>query len=242
MKMVRDRVISLLREHPQGVDDDELARALGLRHRQQASSTCRQLAQEGLVERRVVGGKIRWRGQAEVAAAPVEEPPTPSGHEPWFWEGNVQASVVKFLKERRYSIVSFADPRRRERGKDIEAENPAGGLLWVTVKGYPEGTPRTNPSTQAQHWFKDAFFDLVCWRGERKDVALAIGLPDFPRYRAPARKVSWVQPILGFSFIWVREGGEATVEGDLPSGSPDFLGEGVPCGVGPPLYRECTVG
>jgi|GEM_PF-5351128 hypothetical protein len=35
------------------------------------------------------------------------------------------------------------------------------------------------------------------------------------RYRDLAKKVQWLQPILGFAFIWVSEGGEVTVEGDL---------------------------
>lgn len=38
METVRDRIISFLREHPEGADDDELARALNLRQRQQANS------------------------------------------------------------------------------------------------------------------------------------------------------------------------------------------------------------
>jgi len=212
----RERIIAYLQKHPEGVDDDELARALGLRQRQQANTICRQLAGEGLVVRRVVNGKIHnfWQGAAE----PPEISPPPQPHipedAPWFWEGNVQAAVVRFLETQGYTILRQADTGRREPGKDIEARTEAG-LLWVTVKGYPKGTSKTRPSTQAGHWFKGAFFDLASWRGERPDVSLAIALPDFPRYRRLAERIRWLQPVLKFAFLWVAENGDVHIEGSL---------------------------
>ena len=59
MTTVRDRILEYLASHPEGVDDDELARALGFSRRQQANNYCRQLWDEGRVERRKVGGKLR---------------------------------------------------------------------------------------------------------------------------------------------------------------------------------------
>jgi len=55
---VRERILAYLQQHPEGVDDDELARALQLSVRQHANSCCRQLAAEGVIERRKVEGKI----------------------------------------------------------------------------------------------------------------------------------------------------------------------------------------
>ena len=55
----RDRIIALLRIHPDGLDDDLIAEKLGLSRRQQANSRCRELEREGIVERRSVGGKIQ---------------------------------------------------------------------------------------------------------------------------------------------------------------------------------------
>lgn len=52
--------------------------------------------------------------------------------EPWFWEGNVQDSIDRFLEERGYSIVRLADPRRRERGKDGE-DIEAGERDWPSL-------------------------------------------------------------------------------------------------------------
>ena len=55
----RDRIIALLRTHPDGLDDDVIAEKLGLSRRQQANSRCRELERDGIVERRSVGGKIQ---------------------------------------------------------------------------------------------------------------------------------------------------------------------------------------
>lgn len=169
------------------------------------------------MERKAVGGKIRnfLKDPVEDKNTPVEEHRVmPAEDEPWSWEGNVQDTAAKHLKERGYSIIHIVDTRRKEKGKDIEAENQAG-LLWVTVKGYPKGTLKTRPSIQAGHWFKDATFDIVSWREESKDAVLAMALPDFPRYRSLAEKVRWLQSVAGFAFIWVGTNGEVTVEGDL---------------------------
>lgn len=208
-KTIRDRILEYLSQHPEGVDDDELARALNLKARQQANKRCRQLAAEGIVERRRVRGKIHnFLIDPEKALAPPAQP-EPTEDRPWFWEGNVQDMVIKYLRKEGYRIVHFADTASRQPGKDIEAESDTGPL-WVTVKGYPKGTPRTHPSTQAGHWFKNALFDIVAWRGESDTVELALAMPDFPRCRDLAAQVAWLQPVARFSFIWVME--DSTVE------------------------------
>ncbi|HEC36344.1 MAG TPA: MarR family transcriptional regulator [Anaerolineae bacterium] len=210
---MRGRILAYLRDHPEGVDDDELTRALNLKYRQQANSRCRQLAADGIVERRRVRGKIRnFLVDPEKAFAPRVQP-EPAEDRPWFWEGNVQDVVIRYLRSQRYRIVSFADTASRQPGKDIEAERD-GVPLWVTVKGYPEGTARTHPSTQAGHWFKDALFDIVLWRGESETAELALAMPDFPRYRDLAEKVAWLQPVARFFYIWVREDGSVVLEPD----------------------------
>lgn len=209
MQTVRDRIIEFLSKRQGGIDDDELAKALNLRQRQQANSRCRQLVDEGLIERKVVDGKINnfWKGSYHVIkTSSKQENVGIISDDPWYWEGNVQNKVADYLKREGYSIIKLADTRSRETGKDIEARNDPG-FLWVTVKGYPKGTPRTAPSTQAGHWFKQALFDIVAWRGENEKVQLALALPDFPRYRKLAEKVAWFQPVARFSYIWVQEDG-----------------------------------
>jgi hypothetical protein len=209
-KTIRDRILEYLGQHPEGVDDDELARALNLKARQQANSRCRQLAEEGVVERRRVRGKIHNFLIAPERALVAPAAPEPVEEHPWFWEGQVQDVVIEHFRKEGYRIVRFADTASRQPGKDIEAESDAGPL-WVTVKGYPKGTSRTRPSTQAGHWFKNALFDVVAWRGEDPEVEMAFALPDFPRYRDLAARVAWLQPVARFSFIWVMEDGTVEV-------------------------------
>ncbi|RJR26680.1 MarR family transcriptional regulator [candidate division WWE3 bacterium] len=221
---MRDRIIDYLSQHPGGIDDDQLALVLGLKHRQQANSRCRRLMLEGLVDRHTVGGKIQnfWLGSFS-RMSPSTKPQSATLDHPqrllapltldehWSWEGNVQGMVVKFLTKQGYSIIRAADTRSKEHGKDIEATKDSR-TLWVTVKGFPKGTPKTHPSTQAGHWFKGALFEIVAWRGESEFAKLAIALPDYPRYRKLAAKITWLQPVTRFSYYWVREDGIVDVD------------------------------
>ena len=221
MSTIRERILDYLQRHPEGIDDDELALALGLRQRQQANSRCRQLAAEGIVVRRTVDGKIHNFLAPSARAAPdtlpralaasVSSRQEAISDRPWYWEGNVQDRVIAHLRRSGYRIVRSADTASRETGKDIEAQGP-DGPLWVTVKGYPAGTPRTRPTTQASHWFKQALFDIVAWRGESASAQLALALPDFPRYRRMAEKVRWLQPVARFAYFWIDEDGTVRVE------------------------------
>ena len=212
---IRERIEAFLQEHPEAIDDDALAEALQLKYRQQASSRCRQLAKEGLVIRRRVSGKIHNSWVGDKPAAPSQTQSTQatpalravSSAELWFWEGNVQAAVVRYLAAQNCIIRSVVDTASRQRGKDIVAERN-GKPLWVTVKGYPRGTNKTNPSTQAGHWFKQAVFDIIEYRGEDKTAQLGMALPDFPRYRRLAQRINWFQPVAKFVYYWVQESGE----------------------------------
>jgi hypothetical protein len=220
---IKDRIAAYLQKHPEGVDDDLLARNLNLSARQQANSRCRQLEAEGLVERRKVGGKIHnfWiRGEEKkgggvpkISAPQTEETkkPVKSKTENWFWEGNVQAQVVRHLAWQGYNIMSVADTATHQRGKDIEAERN-GFPVWISVKGYPARTSKTHPSTQAGHWFKGAVFDILEYRGEDAEAELGLAMPDFPRYRNLADKIQWLQPLANYSYYWVQESGEVKKE------------------------------
>lgn len=211
MATVKERIIEYLKLHPEGVDDDMLAEALGFSHRQQANSYCRKLAEEGLVQRLKVKGKYHnfLTGIGTTIPEPVNS--TEPNDQPWFWEGNVQARVVEFLEEQGYMIQFVADTASHQAGKDIEAERD-NKLLWVTVKGYPKGTAKTAPSTQAQHWFKKAISDIVVWCGETEEADLGLALPDYPTYRNLAKKVSWFHRIADFAYLWVRDDGSVSVE------------------------------
>ena len=216
---VKQQIIGYLQRHPDGVDDDLIAAELNLASRQQANSRCRELAQEGLVVRRVVNGKIHnfWVGNIPAPSTQVNTPTsttrkstgTPSSD--WFWEGNVQSAVVSYLSSKGYRIRSVANTATHAPGKDIIAER-SGQELWVSVKGYPRGTEKTNPATQARHWFQGAVFDVVLYRGEDDRVALAIALPDYARYRKLAEQITWFKKAANFSYLWVRQDGSVAEE------------------------------
>lgn len=212
MPTIRVKILQYLLEHNDGADDDELAESLDLTRRQQANNRCHKMEKEGLVERRRVGNKIRnFIADSKRAGLVIRrEYESSEADMPWFWEGNVQTYVVEFLKSQGYSIVKAANTRTHERGKDIEARK-GDRVLWVTVKGYPEGTERTRPSTQAPHWFKQALFDIVAWRGESSQAKLSIALPDYSRYHDLLDKVAWLLPIANFSILWVHEDGTVAV-------------------------------
>ncbi len=218
----REQILSYLKAHPEGVDDDDLAAALHIPQRQTVNAYCRRMAEEGLVQRREVLGKIHnfLAGSAQpTKPKPLAEPspskPKPSADpstgKPWHWEGHVQGAVVAYLSAQGYTILRAADTSTRETGKDIIARK-GSGLLWVTVKGYPEPTPNTPATTQAGHWFKDALFDIVAWRGEDPGAELALALPDYDRYRNLAQRVAWLQSATPFLFFWVSEDGSVAVE------------------------------
>jgi hypothetical protein len=216
---IKQRIINYLSRHPEGIDDDELAKALNLKYRQQPNSRCRQLESEGLVVRREVHGKIHnfWVGgdQPYVQLEPkkTSSPSSPSkiDKDNWFWEGNLQSVVVKYLASQGYLIRSVADTASRQPGKDIIAEK-GGRAMWVSVKGYPKGTERTRPSTQAGHWFKQVIFDVIEYRGESKEAEIAVALPEFSRYRALSEKITWFQEAANFVYFWVQENGDIEIE------------------------------
>jgi hypothetical protein len=215
---IKQSIISFLQSHPDGADDDELANILSLSARQQANSRCRELEKEGLVARRLVNGKIRnfWTDKAVInvpliiQAQPVDQTTLPK-YEYWFWEGNIQSKVIDYLTALGYIIHSFADTASHQKGIDIVAEKD-GKPLWVSVKGYPLGTKKTKPVLQAGHWFKHAIFDIIEYRERDKNVSLAIALPDYPRYHSFAQKVSWLKPTANFTYYWVKESGEVTID------------------------------
>ena len=210
---IAQRILELLQRQPQGLDDDQIAEVLSLKVRQQANSRCRQLQKEGYVTRRPMNGKIRNFSTERPIPVTVFEANTALNQVAglWFWEGNVQAQVVQHLTAQNYQIRSVADTARRQQGVDIIADRD-GEQLWVSVKGYPVGTSRTNPSVQAGHWFKQAIFDVLDYRGQDSAVSLGVGLPDYPRYRSLARKISWFKPVGGFRYFWVEANGQVIVE------------------------------
>jgi len=214
MTTIRDRILAYLSQNPEGVTDAELTAALSVKRRAHTNMCCHSLVKEGLLERRDVNGRLRnfFGGSPARDEPPVPAPaatPQPAGERPWFWEGHVQSAVVTYLAGRGDRILSVADTARRQQGKDIVAEN-ARGRVWVTVKGFPEGRGKAQPSAQAGIWFSQGVFDIIAYRSEDPAVQLALALPDFPRYRTLAERVRWLMPVVPFGILWVGKDGGVT--------------------------------
>ena len=131
--------------------------------------------------------------------------------ENWFWEVNVQSRVITFLISQKYQIRSVADTATHQTDIDIIAEKNEN-KLWVSVKGFPQGTEKTNASAQSRHWFKHAIFDIIEYRERDKEAFLVVAFPDFPSYRNLAKKLSWFKAAARFVYIWVSDGGKVVIE------------------------------
>jgi uncharacterized protein (DUF433 family) len=111
----------------------------------------------------------------------------------WFWEGNVQAALIRHLMHDGWQIDAVADTITRARGVDIQA-SLNGQELLVEVKGFPsrlylrgsrQGEIKpTQPALQARHWLSDAVFKAMELRSKRPEARIAIGLPKVARYES----------------------------------------------------------
>ena len=111
----------------------------------------------------------------------------------WYWEGNVVEVIARFLTQDGWAIVGKADTHSKERGVDIQA-NRSGRTLLLEAKGYPSKNYRdprragevkpTNPTNQAQQWYSHALLKVMRLQTKHPEAVVALGLPEFPRYRA----------------------------------------------------------
>jgi hypothetical protein len=142
-------------------------------------------------------GEIEARGQPRAlqASSPSSDArghPLDHGDEEWHTEARVQAAVVQSLIADGWGIVSVADTAAREHGVDVLARRNDEQIA-IEVKGFPSRnyadparageTKRTQPSTQAKHWFAQALLAAMLTRSRRPQHLAVIALPDFPRYR-----------------------------------------------------------
>jgi hypothetical protein len=164
---LRDEVLRVLDQSPDGMTDAQLAVGLRRRH-QSVNQYCRRLADEGLLVRDSSSGTIVNR-LVGAPAGPTATPPAVvrenSADRAWPHEAAVQSALVGWLVRESWRIVRVADTETRERGTDIIAER-GGVRLLVEVKGYPAATyargpnagqaKPTAPTLQASHWLAGA--------------------------------------------------------------------------------------
>lgn len=214
---VRERVLAALNQSANATCDDCLAIVAGLRSRQIAYTTCPTLAAEGVIDRDrglcASCGKFKNVSRIHVGmllhSAIHESPGQGTATRQWYWEGNIQSSLVTWLRDHGYDVIQQANTATREAGKDIVAISADGEELWVSVKGFPERSAHV----QARHWFAGAIFDLVLYRGARTDATLALAFPDgFTTYATLAARTAWLRKSMPFTIYWVSEYGDLRIE------------------------------
>lgn len=169
-----------------------------------------------------------------VAARPSADDPSSAGEgrpvgESWHTEANVQGAVVTWLASQGWRVLRVADTATKEHGIDVEAV--AGDQrVGIEVKGYPSRmyadparageAKRTQPSTQAGHWFAQAVLAAMRLRGRQPETRSVIALPGFPRYRQLFSETASSLVAARIELWWVgRDGGV-----ELATDNPDATG------------------
>jgi hypothetical protein len=107
-------------------------------------------------------------------------------------EGSVQATFGRLLDRHGWSITSTTDTATKATGVDVLATKDARRLA-AEVKGWPSTSyadprradeiKRTQPSTQAGHWFAQALSKAMMLLDDKPGHESLMVLPDYPRYR-----------------------------------------------------------
>jgi Holliday junction resolvase-like predicted endonuclease len=134
----------------------------------------------------------------------------------WHTEAQVQSAVISHLVRTGWQITSAADTARREHGIDIVAIRQ-GLIVAIEVKGFPsrhyadpsraDEQKRTQPSTQAKHWYAQAILAAMLTRSRRPQDQAVIALPDFPRYRRLYSESAGSLQQCAIELWWVSENG-----------------------------------
>lgn len=140
----------------------------------------------------------------------------------WYWEGNVVEAIARFLAQEGWTIVGKADTHSKERGVDIQARR-GGQTLLLEAKGYPSTNYRdprragevkpTNPTNQAQQWYSHALLKVMRLQTKHPEALVALGLPEFPRYRALFEETRGGLAKLGVAMLTVRADGSVATWG-----------------------------
>jgi hypothetical protein len=133
----------------------------------------------------------------------------------------VQAVFAGYLREQGWTVTSEADTATKARGVDVLATK-GDRRLGAEVKGWPskgyadprraEEVKKTQPTTQAGHWFSQALMKALMLLDSHPDHESLIVLPDFPRYRDLAARTRTGRVLAGVHLVLLREDGVASSE------------------------------
>lgn len=159
-------------------------------------------------------GTARGRSRA----TPVAEPAMGDPHG-WPWEGYVQSLFAAYLHTHGWLVTAMADTATKAPGVDVLARRD-DRRIGAEVKGFPSvgyadprrasETKRTQPSTQAGHWFSQALMKAVMLLDSHPDHESLIVLPDYPRYRDLAQRTRRGRAAAGVHVVFVGADGTAS--------------------------------
>ncbi|GGM90634.1 hypothetical protein ACFFX1_37310 [Dactylosporangium sucinum] len=157
-------------------------------------------------------------------AAEKRRSPTTAAHE-WPWEGSVQAIFGQLLERRGWSITSMADTATKAAGVDVLASKE-DRRLGAEVKGWPstgyadprraDEVKRTQPSTQAGHWFAEALSKAMMLLDDKPGHESLMVLPNYPRYRDLAARTRTGRSAAGIHVVLLDAQGGFTSEAWTP--------------------------
>jgi hypothetical protein len=132
----------------------------------------------------------------------------------WFWEGNVVATLARYLERQGWRVTATA---AGEQDLSLVARQDDRELL-VEVKGYPSaplargpraGQPKpTRMSTKARQWYADALLGVMLKRHARTDADIAIALPAHRTYRSLIEQTANSLQTLGVRVFLVYPNGD----------------------------------
>jgi hypothetical protein len=228
MSSVSQQIIALL-ESSSGLTDREIAeRLLGKGAAQQPiNQAARMLERQGAIQRKkrpdgLIGNyfinsplPVSATAPKNISTSQLETDVTKD----WFWEGNVVDCLAQFLVTKDWQIVSKANTHSKERGVDIHAAKSKTVLL-IEAKGFPSTSYRdpkrsseakpTNPNNQAQQWYSHALLKVMRLQTEYPQAIVALGLPDFPRYRKLFEETQTGLQKLGIVLLATSEDGDVS--------------------------------
>jgi hypothetical protein len=210
MAALADRILDAIRYAP--LDDDVLARRLGVGHRQAVNQAARCLEAEGRL-RRFTGpdGKIVNAlpdSPAQQTSEPTPPPVVPGGSDHRrITEDEVKEAVRAHLTGRGFDVsVAWG----RVRGIDIDARHADGRRYVIEAKAEVGKV-----GAQQVNYFVGMLGELV-QRMDDAQASYGIALPDNRQYRGLVNRVpSLANERLRLAVFWVsREGDKLTVEVD----------------------------
>lgn len=155
--------------------------------------------------------------------SPRQSTPDPVSAKPggWPWEGHVQALFGAALVREGWLVTSMADTATKAHGVDVLASK-GDRRLGAEVKGWPSTgyadprraseVKRTQPSTQAGHWFSQALMKAMMLLDSHPDHESLVVLPDYPRYRDLTTRTARGRSAAGVHVAFVSEAGRVESE------------------------------